>query len=75
MPYRTAPMAFQSISPEVYRLVFSLHIVFSFAIFLPDDAQRLDSSRETDIWQALDDGGCQCFWRIAHVDITVIVRL
>ena len=32
----------------------------SLGIFLFDDAQRLDSSRETDVGQALDDGGGQC---------------
>ena len=35
----------------------------SLGIFLFDDAQRLDSSRETDVGQALDDGGGQCLGR------------
>ena len=44
-------------------------------IFLFDDAQRLDSGREADVGQALDDGGGQCFWRIARVDVAVVMRM
>ena len=44
-------------------------------IFLLDDAQRLDSGWETDVGQALDDGGGQCFGRVAGVDIAVIMRM
>ena len=44
-------------------------------IFLLDDAQCLDSGREADIGQALDDGCSQCFGRVASVDVSVIVRM
>ena len=47
----------------------------SLGIFLLDDAQRLDSGREADVGQALDDGGGQCFGRVTGVDIAVIVRV
>ena len=47
----------------------------SLGIFLFYDAQRLDSSRETDVGQALDDGGGQCLGRVASVDVAVIVRM
>ena len=47
----------------------------SLGIFLFDDAQRLDSSGETNIGQALDDGGGQCFRQVAGVNVAVIVRM
>ena len=47
----------------------------SLGIFLFDDAQRLDSGGEADVWQALDDGGGQRFGRVARVDVAVIVRM
>ena len=47
----------------------------SLGIFLPDDAQRLDSGGEADVGQALDDGGGQRFGRVAGVDVAAIVRV
>ena len=47
----------------------------SLGIFLPDDAQRLNSGGEADVGQALDDDGGQRFGRVAGVDVAVIVRV
>ena len=44
----------------------------SLGIFLLDDAQCLDSGREADIGQALDDGGGQYLGRVASIDVAVI---
>ena len=47
----------------------------SLGIFLFNDTQRFDSGGEADVGQALNDGGGQCFGRVAGVDIAVIVRM
>ena len=44
-------------------------------IFLLDDAQRLYCGWEANVGQALNDGGGQCFGRVARVDVAVVMRV